>query len=72
MKTKIKAYAIVWQDQANKSKKIDWADAHTYNECPSVEPTDALAIYSFRKTAIGQKKSSKEYTVVPCEIIINL
>lgn len=69
---KIKAYAIVWEDQADKSKKIDEADAHTYNECPSAEPTEALAIYRLKKTAIEHKNSSKEYTIVPCEIIINL
>lgn len=69
---KIKAYAIVWEDQADKSKKIDSADAHTCNECPSVEPTEALAIYPLKKIALEHKDSSKEYTVVPCEIIINL
>lgn len=68
----MKAYAIVWQDQADKSERIDEADAHTYNECPSVEPTEALAIYRTKKTALEHKGSSKEYKVVPCEIIIKL
>jgi hypothetical protein len=69
---KIKAYAIVWEDQADKSKRIDYADAHTYNDCPCVDPTDAMAIYFTKKDAINKKKSSKEYKIVPCEIIIKI
>lgn len=72
MKTKIKAYAIVWQDQADKSEKIDDADAQTMNDCCCCDPTNAMAIYSKKKDAISQKKSSKEYKVVPCEVIISL
>jgi hypothetical protein len=52
---KIKAYAIVWEYQRDMSKKIDYADAHTYNECPSAEPTDAMAIYFTKKDAINKK-----------------
>ena len=69
---KIKAYAIVWQDQADKSEKIDYVDAHTYNDCPSVMPTNAMAIYFKKQDAIDTKRSSKEYRVVPCEVIIKI
>jgi len=70
MKIKQKAYCILWTDNADKSIKIDTADAHVYNECPSVEPTMALAIYEKKKDApYLSSEYKKEYKLVECEII---
>lgn len=66
-KQTIKAYALVWHD--HESHKIDYADAHVCNECPSVEETKALAIYeSIKDSPYGHKGKEGEYELVTCTI----
>ncbi len=64
----IKAYALVWHDAG--TPHIDFADAHVFNECPSVEQTNALAVYKqLKDTPIGRTRvRDGEYEIVPCTI----
>lgn len=70
MKIKKQAWCVLWTDGATGDIKIDNADAHVFNECPSIEPTFALAIYEKKKDAPDLSGNyKKEYTLVKCEII---
>jgi len=61
---KIKAYAILWHDVDE--TKIDDADRFVFNECPSIEVTQAMAIYAQKKDVPYFVKG--EYELVPCTI----
>ena len=70
---RIKAYAILWHD-VDETKlwhdvdetKIDCADRFVFNECPSIEPTKAMALYEEKKDVPDFVKG--EYVLVPWTI----